>query len=161
MTAEGAIVGDLEGPGTAVFRQERIGHPLQEQQVPHDDGLAVQHHVEALIPGIAPGGHRAVPVGGQVSRLLLTRPAGEIQRAVHPDRDDRGDMRTAIGPDGGYPKQPGGLQAGQCVGPRCRLGGFLAVAGVEGGPRELVRHGFPFFDQPQGKTASVGKIHPT
>ena len=143
MTAEGSIVGDLEGPVAAVFRQERIGHPLQERQVPHDDGIAVQHDVEALIPGVAPGRHRAVPVGTQVPRLLLTRAAGEIQRAVRPDRDDGGDVGTAVGPDGGHPEQASLLQEGHRVGPGCRLGGFFAVAGVEGGPRGPVRHGFP------------------
>src|SRR5215469_13763997 len=43
MIAEGAIVGDLEGPVAAVLRQERISHLPQERQVSRDDSLAVQH----------------------------------------------------------------------------------------------------------------------
>src|SRR5690242_19648703 len=98
MTAECAVVGDFEGPVVPVFRQERIGHLLQQRQVVHDNGLAVQHDVKAVVPGVASSRYRAVTVGRQVLRLLLARPATEIQRAVHPDRDHRGDMRTAVSP---------------------------------------------------------------
>jgi hypothetical protein len=115
MAAEDAVVSNLEGPVTAVLRPERIGHLLQQRQGPHDNRLAVQNNVEALVPGVASGRHRALPVDCQVSRLLLIRAAAEIKRAVHPDRDNRSDVRTAIGPDGRHPIQPGLVQEGQRI----------------------------------------------
>jgi hypothetical protein len=50
------------------------GHLLQQPQIPHYDGLTVQNDVKALIPGVTPGRHGALPAGSQVSRLLLPGP---------------------------------------------------------------------------------------
>ena len=49
-------------------------------------------------------------VSAQVGELLLTGARGKPDGPLSPRRDDRGDMRPAIGPDSGNPEQLGGCE---------------------------------------------------
>ena len=126
-------VADLELPGPVPLRGPRLGQPPEQGLVADLDGVALHHHVQAALPAVAPGGQDYVRAGRQVAGFLLGGPGAEVQRLVQPHRDQRGDVRPAVGPDGGQPEQLGLGQHLAGLGPPGGRCGRFAVPLVERG----------------------------
>src|ERR1700733_11113253 len=76
------------------------GEPVELLCVGDAARVALDNHVEAALPVVGARGQRDARVAGEVVRLLLVWPRGEVQRVVEPDRDERGNVRPAVCADG-------------------------------------------------------------
>jgi hypothetical protein len=112
-----AAVADLIPPPPVPFRGEGHGDAVERVLTGEEDSLAFDHDVKTLVPLVAPGRQHHVRVGLQVRELLLLRTGGKADGAVGPYRDDRGDMRPAIGADRGDPEQLGAGKRLACLFP--------------------------------------------
>ena len=111
------------GPGgSEPFERGPVGHAL---------GLALDHHVQPLVPPVAAGGHDDVRVAGQVHGLLLARAGGEVHGVVQPHRHQRCDVRPPVAANRRDPRQLGRLQDLSSLRPRRRLGSGAAEPLVE------------------------------
>jgi hypothetical protein len=60
------------------------------------DRLALDHDVQAVVPGVAAGGEDHVRMVLKVERLLLFRTGAEVQPVLGPDRHQRSDVRPTV-----------------------------------------------------------------
>ncbi len=144
--AEAAAAGG-ELPAAVPFGGERLGDSCEHGVVGDLNRVAFNDHVQSLVPPVAAGGQYHVRIGAQVGELLLLRAGGKPDGLLGPRRDDRGDVRPAIGPDGGEPEQLGGFEhlAGVLPsgGGRGRVAVLLIERGDWRGHRHLSNHGRP------------------
>src|ERR1700730_2908962 len=98
--AECREVGCFEIKGRIVLRCEGIGHTLERDLVAHQGSVALHHLVRTVSKSVTPGCDDAVGVPCEVVRLALGAASGEVQRAIHPDRDHRRDVRSAVSAHG-------------------------------------------------------------
>src|SRR6185437_2687906 len=125
--AEGPVPDD-EVPRTGrVLDREGRRHGL-ELGVVHDRfGPALEDDVERpLDEGATPGRQHARRVLGQVPRLALVGPGGEPEGLGVPDGDQRRDVWSPVGTDGGQPERVGLAELLEPFDPRRRRGVRLA-----------------------------------
>src|SRR6202042_3005792 len=83
------------------------GEPVELPCVGDAARIALDNHVEAALPVVGARGQRDARVAGEVVRLLLVWPRGEVQCVVEPDGDERSDVWPAVGADGRDPEDLG------------------------------------------------------
>lgn len=136
-----AAVRDVEVPVGTVLRLPLPGRLREPAVVRHPVRPALDHHVETRVEGVGPRRQDHLGVGRQVAGLAFRRARTEVEGALRPDADERGDVGAAVERDRGEPVQRG---AGQCGG-RLRPGAgrrpLAAVAGVQLGGRGLLVRG--------------------
>src|SRR5688500_6665239 len=131
---EGALA-PLELPAPVPLRAPGVGESLQRLVVRDLNGVALDDHVEPVVPAVAAGRQDHVRVGAQVDGLLLGVAGAEVEGAVEPDRDERGDVWSPGCTDGGDPEQLRRLDGFHGVVPRGCRGGRVTEPAVERGLR--------------------------
>jgi hypothetical protein len=134
---------------SAVLRHERLSDRLQFGLIGDLLGRALEHDIETAIHEIAAsGGQDAAGVLGEILRLALVRTSAKPDRVAVPHRDQRRDMRPAIGADRRKPKRVRVDHMLKAYRPGRRDGVGMAEAmdlsghvGVHGGPRLFCRSG--------------------
>src|SRR5487761_1408014 len=92
-------------PSSVPLRGPRLSEALEQVIVGELDGVTLDDDVQPCVPVVAASRQDHVRVAAQVDGLLLGSAGAEADGAVEPHGDERGHVRSAVGPDRGDPEQ--------------------------------------------------------
>lgn len=107
-----ALVGSETDPGdnlvlpTSIpLRQPSCGQTCQRIAFGYRLGIALNNDVQTCLPAITAGRQDYVVIAAQIKRFLLLAASTKMQGVVDPNRDQRGDVGSAVSTDGRNPEQ--------------------------------------------------------